>query len=503
MCFFETLKTKAKGAKEGEMGQNKGEGFQERRLTSVPTPNQMPPKISLEGLPKNILRSGAVNILIQQNEDLMARLSVSLRRISLLEEANAKLERENLSLQHKNSNLADRIFLLEEKEKALKERFQKDEVGVAQLKEQLKLREIEFSEYYSQSQERQKELLKKVESLSKRLARFLRYRKRVQMAARHQKQKTQKELALKNADLLKAQERVQSLEEELFQEAEKNKHLKKQVEESTEYIQSQAKQFKVDQQKLVDHYEEQLGKLHQKIKDLESQNEELVAKNRENEMLYEKNVELENQLVVEKRRQEDVKETLEKEIKELQLKLSQERGTAKAKTLELERAQKDLVEQHQTLMSLKKEKDQLEDQVENLQCLWRDSHAELEKQKEKNKALQKLNQQMSLKMNEYRKEIHDLKMKLETSQVLTAHQVKELKGQVKAVTQLMEPKKIKDQNHRSSVGDQNSQGGDKDFTPDLMNRIDELIGEIHTAFNIQPSAGKEQEPPAEVPNELS
>ena len=56
--------------------------FEEAALMNIPTPNQIPVPLDLSELPDHILRSGAVEALTNQNEDLMARLSVVLRKTS-------------------------------------------------------------------------------------------------------------------------------------------------------------------------------------------------------------------------------------------------------------------------------------------------------------------------------------------------------------------------------------------------------------------------------------
>ena len=70
--------------------------------TAIKTPDQVPERIDLSQVPSQVLKSNVMESLISQNDDLMARLTVSLRRISLLEEkyADAKTEAAKTRSQH-------------------------------------------------------------------------------------------------------------------------------------------------------------------------------------------------------------------------------------------------------------------------------------------------------------------------------------------------------------------------------------------------------------------
>src|ERR1700688_1060347 len=86
------------------------DGVHELDFTSVKTPDQIPDRISHSHLPDSVLRSTAMEAVIQQNDDLLARLSVSLRRINGLEEklkdsmAEANMHRE------RHENLKDQLL---------------------------------------------------------------------------------------------------------------------------------------------------------------------------------------------------------------------------------------------------------------------------------------------------------------------------------------------------------------------------------------------------------
>jgi hypothetical protein len=73
------------------------------------------------------------------------------------------------------------------------------------------------------------------------------------------------------------------------------------------------------------------------------------------------------------------------------------------------------------------------EQIESLQALWTQKQRELEQSEEKNRSLQKLNQMLSLNLNQQRKEIHGLKADLEKDQFTANEKIKTLIAEVQLV----------------------------------------------------------------------
>ena len=82
-------------------------GKAEPMLSHIPVPSQLPTALELDQLPDHVLRSGAVEALIQQNDDLMARLRVTLRRISVYEERLHRSESERQEILAEYENFRD------------------------------------------------------------------------------------------------------------------------------------------------------------------------------------------------------------------------------------------------------------------------------------------------------------------------------------------------------------------------------------------------------------
>ncbi|MCB0342606.1 MAG: hypothetical protein H6626_03860 [Pseudobdellovibrionaceae bacterium] len=459
-------------------------GKAEPMLSHIPVPSQLPTALELDQLPDHVLRSGAVEALIQQNDDLMARLRVTLRRISVYEERLHRSESERQKILAEYENFRDQVLVLREKTVALSERHRVEEEALGELRSQVRLREIEYAELYTTSQDRQDELQKTVQKLSKQLARLSRYRHRVRRALQNfrnqfsnekneiESQFTQalentknslnshiQELTV-NVSLLDKEKRY--LQSELASETETKARLQKDLAEAAEYISEQAKQATENQTRLVDTYEDQLESLRRDLADASAEKQQLLRKMSDYDNVYERNVDLENQLILLKRQKEDSKTELDQEIIHLQEKLASYRVEAKNKTLENEGLREDKVSLHNQMLTIKQENNQLSEQVESLQCLWRDNQKQLEKQKDQNVALQKLNQSLSQKLNEYRQQATRLKEALDRNQL--------------------------QQSTTSAATTEPSQNApsDHEFSPDVMNRIDELIHEIHSGFTKMP-----------------
>src|ERR1700761_7098993 len=82
-------------------------------IEQIPLPNQLPKPPDLSRLPVEALRSSAVETLLGQNSDLMARLGVSLRKSGILETKLAELEKENLHLRHRYDAVKDQVLVVQ------------------------------------------------------------------------------------------------------------------------------------------------------------------------------------------------------------------------------------------------------------------------------------------------------------------------------------------------------------------------------------------------------
>ena len=465
--------------------------FQE--LSQVPIPSQLPDRPDLSSLPSEVLRSGAVESLISQNDDLMARLSVSLRRISLLEEKLHNYDKVHHQVKFHYDNLKDQVLLLKEKSKLATDKKEATEEQLKSLKEQVKVLEINYADIYTSSKDKEQDFHSKLNQLGRRLQRFLRYRKHIQRASRQVKRHYADLLEENRVQKQQLIDKTVSLEGKVSKEQFTQRELAKKLSESTQYIQNQKREFEDNQKRLTEGYEGQILQRDRELQELRKLNTSLERRCEEIDKLYDENVKLQNQIIFSQRKQDELKTQKETELSQLQQNLSHFRSESKSKTLKIDSLTKEMGEIKTENSRLKENQQKLEDQVESLQCLWKDNQSQLEEQQEKNTALQKLNQQLSTSMNELRQEVKKLKVQLDEAQMQALEQVKGIKTSLKAhksldpastpVKSLSEPQ-IQKQNSSQLKANKVStkENEDEDFHPELMNKIDSLIAEIQSGF---------------------
>ncbi|HWU43791.1 MAG TPA: hypothetical protein VN132_10145, partial [Bdellovibrio sp.] len=128
-------------------------------VRKIALPNQLPKGIDFSDLPVERLKSSTLESLINQNEDLMARLSVSLRRANEFEDRIQTLESENSTLRARFQTIKDQYLLVSEKDKISTSRtLQLHEEGVTYKKKSEKL-EKAYSDLFIQAQAFQNKLV--------------------------------------------------------------------------------------------------------------------------------------------------------------------------------------------------------------------------------------------------------------------------------------------------------------------------------------------------------
>lgn len=417
-------------------------------IENIPLPSEVPQPLNLEQIPEQILRSGAIDALISQNEDLMSRLTVGLKRNAVLEERLSRQERVAKALQHRNDVYKDRLKIIEEKDRVLMERMQKVDLKLEEYRKQIHLLELRHAELYKDAKEKQSTLRGQLDSLHRRLSRYAKYRRHMKRITEH------------NRDTLKQMhadaQRFQTL----------NAQLKTNVTELATRLQSVAKESTEQQKQLVNNYEDEILNLKRQILDQSKLQSQLVEKTNQIEDFHERNAELENKLISESRKLAETKSRLENDLQLLQVQVAEIRVENKARLLEVE----DLKQVKQALQleldEAKKEQVKTYDQIESIQCLWRDAQTQLERQIEKNQALQKLNQQLSTTLNQYRKEILTLQQRIDHKDAEMKEKLKELQGQLQVIAQMTAPNAGFD----SKSADEKQQ---------ILNRIEDLMRDIH------------------------
>ncbi len=109
------------------------------KMVKVPIPTGIPSPPPLDSLPFDVLHSATVEMLIQQNDDLISRLKINIRRNSQLEQKILEFEQKMKETLHFRENLElQRDIILEKEKKWTLEKKTRDN-EILNLKEQLAL----------------------------------------------------------------------------------------------------------------------------------------------------------------------------------------------------------------------------------------------------------------------------------------------------------------------------------------------------------------------------
>lgn len=347
------------------------------KVPQVPLPDELPAPMSLSHLPKDILKSTTVENLISQNEDLMARLKVSLRRLSSLENENNRLLNESQRVRLENSTISDQILVLKEKDSMWKEKLE--------------------------SIEREKEILQeKTQALSLRLT---------HMSAelnRHNKYHDRIKNQVKPyISQLKEYSRVQdekiiSLENLLNQKEAQVRDIRHQIIEVTQNARYQVEVSEKKSHEMVTFYETEISQLREQVEILNSAQEELEIKSAKLHAALERQDELENEVVTLRRTKDDLKLRLEAELDRQKERINE--LTRQNQKLGVEHAdlQIRVVEDQEKIKGLTQENQENFEKLQGLRFMWDAKSDECDKLKAANAALEKLNIELSKKVNELR-----------------------------------------------------------------------------------------------------
>jgi chromosome segregation ATPase len=366
----------------------------DEQVEKVATPNQMPSGPDFSKLPSNALRSSAVETLLGQNADLMARLGVALRKGGALETRVTELQTENLHLRHRFEVNKDQMLVLQEKERIISNRSAQTATETATLKDRLALLERRYADVYSNSQ-----------SLQRQLRRLQNYRARIRNASKNLKTKA----AAVFSSLLMTDNQNKTVSEAL-----------KLAEQELKTLRSDNTATQIQ---IVNRYEgEAVG--------LRNELELHRRRAADRDMLYDAKVRIENQLVFEERQARQYREETQKELISLKEENFDLREQLKTRLIEMERIERETVQNAGQVARLESEVKEKSDQVLSLQLLWKDKQTELERLEEKNRSLQKLNQQLSVTLNAQRREIVDLKSDVEKEKFLASEKFKAIEQQL-------------------------------------------------------------------------
>ncbi|MFM6929573.1 MAG: hypothetical protein ACKOX6_13980 [Bdellovibrio sp.] len=345
----------------------------------IPLPDELPKRADYSHLPKEILKSSTVENLISQNEDLMARLKVSLRRLSLLENENQRLSEETNKARLAQSSITDQILVWREKDNMWKHK-------VDQLE---RAKEVQG--------EKLRALTEKAQAMNSELIRHQKYHDRI---------KTQvKPYITQLKEYSRTQDsRIHEIENSLNHKEALLRDLRHQIIEVTKNSRFQVEASEKKAQEMVQFYEDQIQSMSKELKVLHQAQEDLEVKTLKLHTALERQDSLENELVVLRRSKEELRDRLEQEISKQQERMSELSRQNQKLGVEHADLQIRVVEDQECIQKLEKENRQYFEQLESLRFMWNSKNEENEKLKAAASALERLNLELSQKLNEIRKQ---------------------------------------------------------------------------------------------------
>ncbi|MEK7357595.1 MAG: hypothetical protein AAB250_14175 [Bdellovibrionota bacterium] len=344
----------------------------------VPLPTEIPPPPNLSQLPAHILHSGTVETLIGQNEDLMVRLKVNIRRNGVLEQRILQQEQILEEIQAINASLVAQVQILQEKERLLRDRASGFDVRSDDMQSEILLLKTKLEA----AEERRDELHA---GLDFEMA----FRRRVRKWVRPY------------INELRGQ--TEFLDSQLNSREAALSDLRSRFEETIHQLQTLHRRHTEEKTQLVEQYE----------KRQEAIKAELAKANTEVKYLREKATRLDetlsaksqtdNQNIYLERKIKDLESSLGGELKTFQEQAASFRKEAKALAVELATTCAELNEIRKERDEASAEKARVQDQFESLQAVWTETQKKMEASRLQQDALNKLNQELSRQLKEERK----------------------------------------------------------------------------------------------------
>lgn len=346
-------------------------------------------------LPAAKAKSGAIESLLSQNEDLSARLKVLLRRLANIEEENLQLTQEHREMKHQLTGLSDQMAVYREKESTWRERTLTAEETLDIQQSELRQKEIEFAKLRSQEWEMREHLQSQLEKIEHSYHRLLRYRARIQNWVNP---------SLKNLTrLLKEKEfRVEQFRREI-QNTEI--HCQNLIHKNLEQVKKSREALRlVEEEKiqLIAQFEQQREDLKSEINTLVETTGELRKKSALLDRSLERQDYLENRLIFAERENQELRTKFNEEFTFIQDQMYEWRTKAQSYEAEkdsLSHQKNDLEVQYKRT---KEVAHRLDEQMEALRHLWKEKVHENERLKTNQQALEALNSELSIKLNELR-----------------------------------------------------------------------------------------------------
>lgn len=348
---------------------------------------------NLTQLPTAKVKSGAVESLLSQNEDLSARLKVLLRRLASMEEENLRLTQEHREMKHQLTGLSDQMAVFREKEYTWKERTLTAEEALDIQQSELRKKEIEFAKLRAQEWELRQHLQTQLDKIEGAYHRHLRYRARIRNWARPAMKRLQKLLQEKDLRVEHFKRELQNTEIQCQGLIHKNLEQVKKSREALRAIEDEKLQ-------LIAQFEQQRDDLKSEVASLSETNQELRRKAALLDRSLERQDYLENRLIFAERENQELRSKFNDEYSQVQNQMFEWRTKAQGFEAERESLITHKAELELQYKRTKEVADRLDEQMEALRLLWKEKVHENERLRKNLHAVEEINSELSIKINE-------------------------------------------------------------------------------------------------------
>ncbi len=485
-------------------------------VSQIPLPDQQPAKLDISQFPFEILQSQAVADLVSQNEDLMARLSINLKRNAEMESRLLQEAQKLRDTQRRFTLLNDQVLILKEKNRTISEK-QDNYVGKIvelerQVKEQSELHvrtrlALENQIEALQSAEKNTKLLMESaqENYARRLGLFNRYHRRIRkyIAPQLIQLKSQFMQLIDDTESLKSdwyQQRLE-LDKKLSRLTQFHRRVQTQFHPRYKGLLRDFRRLQLDHDYLLQNHlelkakqDELLGHIAQQNREIANQNGQIEAltitianKNAEIQKLNEINqqkqkrledqdlkmIELENKVIESSRRFSERSDINKEEIVNMQVRIN-ELKDEKARLEVLAQSQNEKIE---ILEQLNRDgnlnKDRLESENASLRALWSDHRQKAEELKLQEGSLKALNQELMDKLREERLASEKLRSQLNLIETGYQKRLGEVESQLTFLNNSAAPAPVP----TPLIDEEQMQ---------RLAKMDALIAEIQTGFSVKP-----------------
>lgn len=389
--------------------------FDPTELDDVPLPSQVPSPVTISETLKQ-KAPGTFDSLLSQNQDLMNRLSISLKR-------NLELETQFGQSIERNRYLELQAHTLHVEMSTINQRNSELEKEFISLINQRNLAEQQYAEL-------QIEMTERITRLSRAVSRFNKYHQRIKKIVRPFIDRLNK----------KYDSEKRFFETHLTENLElreRNEQFKQQLTDAYTRIQEQHTEHEKEKRQLVESYETKLQfylhEVEQVKKDFQHISTQFDDIQSRNQLLVEKQALLENKAILAERRHADLRTQTDVSISELQNELIALRTENQKLNVEKMSLEESLASMNDSLVKTSKEHDSIAERYTGLQAIWEETTQKLAEAQDQIQSLQKLNRELSKNMTEKRRELESIQDRLKKTEERSTQKMQVLFENIKGL----------------------------------------------------------------------